>query len=71
MSPGDFILWCCVGIAGCSLLREVELFVTDLKAERLEAWKRKPVEAVDAVSPESVPEPRTDALHTENPAQPV
>jgi hypothetical protein len=71
MSPGDFIMWCLVGIAGCSLLREIELLITDLKAERLEAWKRKPVEAVDAVSPESRSEPLAHALHTENPAQPV
>lgn len=71
MSPGDFILWCLVGIAGCCLLREIELLIKDVKAERLEAWKRKPVEAVHAVSPESLPELRTDVLHTENPAQPV
>jgi hypothetical protein len=50
----DAVLWCCVGIAGLSLLRELDLLIEDLKAERnpmptsIPVTKEPPQEASDA-----------------------
>jgi hypothetical protein len=67
----NFILWCCVGIALCSVLQQIEGWRNDVKAERLEEWKRKPLETVEAVdpSPESLSASRTDIPHTRTPTQ--
>jgi hypothetical protein len=55
----DFVMWCVLGIAVCVLLQQIDLFIRDMKAERLEAWKQAPLETVESVpaSPESDSEP--------------